>query len=47
MLDKIRINSLFSGQHPETSIKHLFHKGTTWINKKNATKRAQHLKLMH
>jgi hypothetical protein len=26
MLDKIRITSFFKGRHPETSIKHLFHK---------------------
>jgi len=45
MLDKIRPTSLFTGQHPETSIKHLFHKGTTWSNKKVLPQKAQNLQL--
>jgi len=43
MLDKIRITSFFTGQHPETSIKHLFHYSTTWSNKKVLPQKAQKL----
>jgi hypothetical protein len=34
MLDNTKIASLFTGQHPEPSIKHLLQKDTTWSNKK-------------
>jgi len=47
MLDKIRIISLFTGQHPETSINHLFHKGKRWGNKKVLPQKAQYLQLMN
>jgi hypothetical protein len=45
MPDKIKISSLFTGQTPKTGIKHLFHKGTTWSNKKVLPKKAQNLQL--
>jgi hypothetical protein len=38
MLDKIRIIPFFKDQHPETSIKHLFHKDITWFYNLFATK---------
>jgi hypothetical protein len=39
----IRITSPFTGWHPETSIQHLFHNGTTWSNKKVLPQKAQNL----
>jgi hypothetical protein len=45
MLDKIRITSLFTGQHPETSIKHLFHRSKAWNNKKVLPQKAQNSQL--
>jgi len=39
------ITSVFTGQHPETSIKHLFHRGKTWNNKKVLPQKAQILQL--
>jgi hypothetical protein len=43
ILDKIRITSFFTGQHPETSIKHLFHKCKTWSNNKVLPQKEQNL----